>query len=150
MCVWVRFPLTCPASCACYASQLSNIAELSALTMCLTGLANWQCAAVVTPHCPLACQTCLLCETNQMFSLSLPFFQSFLLNSAQRRALWHWTVAWLNWYTTLDRVYSGWDWKQIRLNWCSRWLSTLNFFALLKPQTVWLVNHWIQSTCKGK
>ena len=131
------------------ASQPSNIAELSALTTCLMGLANSQCAAVAAPRSPLACQTCPLCETNQMFSLSLLFFQIFLLNSAQRRALWHWIVAWPNWYTTLDRVYSGWDWKQIRLNWCSRW--TLNFFALLKPQKQSdLLNHWIQSTCKGK
>jgi len=31
-----------------------------------------------------------------MFSLCLLFFQSFLLNSAQRRALWHWTAVWPN------------------------------------------------------
>lgn len=116
----------------------------SVLTMCLMGLANWQCAAFAAPRCHFISQICLLFETNQNFSLFLPFSQSFLLNSAQRRALWNWTVAWPNWYTTLDKVYSGWDWKQIRLNWCSRWISTLNFFALLKPQKQSnLLNCWI-------
>jgi len=56
---------------------------------CVTALGDGQRDAVVAPGGPLACQTCLLCKTNQMFLLSLLFFQSSLLNSAQRRALWH-------------------------------------------------------------
>lgn len=118
-CVWMCFPVAC---CACHPSQPCDTAELSALAV-FTRTGH-----LTVCYC---CQMCLVYETNQMFffSLSVPFFQSFFLNSAERRVLWHWPVAWQTWYTTSDRDYSGWDWKQICLNWFSRWLNTLKFFC---------------------
>lgn len=119
VCVWTCFPVAC---CACHPSQPCDTAELSALAV-FTRTGH-----LTVCYC---CQMCLVYETNQMFffSLSVPFFQSFFLNSAERRVLWHWPVAWQTWYTTSDRDYSGWDWKQICLNWFSRWLNTLKFFC---------------------